>query len=116
MKTQRVLAKQIKKPQFLIGFEIEGGIDAFREDEYRKLLNSIYGLKWVRDDDGSLEFYDDIGGVDEIATVEFKTPALQEKEAFQNIFKAFNGLNDIGFFTNETCGFHVNISEKNIFQ
>ena len=127
MKTQRALVKQIKKPEFLIGFEIEGAIEIAKREEYRKALDNIYGRgKWIWDSDGSLEFEDeelppeilvnDCWGEDIIETVEFKTPPLPEKEAFQKAFNIFEELNKIGFFTNKSCGFHVNISEKNLFK
>jgi hypothetical protein len=108
MKTQRTLAASIKKPEFLVGFEIEGGIKSYQETD--PIFNSVYGKKWLSDDDGSLEF-DDYN----ILTVEYKTPPLPEKEAFKKIFEVFEKLNQVGFKTNNTCGFHVNISEKNLF-
>jgi len=109
-KTETNPVINLPAPKFKYGFEVEGAYPSEKYDTVRKIVNSIYPKGGVIGDDCSLEFNDSY------ETVEIKTPAQSELRALANIFKLFYRLNGIGFKTNKTCGFHVNLSETKLFK
>lgn len=109
MKTIKVLKEHVRKPKpvFLFGFEIEGAYP--KQKEIYQLLQSVYGREVDSDVDCSIDCSS------RFEPIEIKTPPLPEKKAIEKLLILLEKLNRFGFITNRTCGFHVNISEQNIF-
>jgi hypothetical protein len=92
------------KTDIRLGFEIECIV---KEGCRGKLCNEIRALKKgiTIGDDGSLEPDDDYDGT----TAEIRTKPLPPKDAMETLKTLFDIVNKYGG-TNESCGFHVNIS------
>lgn len=100
-------------PNFIYGFEFEGGVLA---SDYRAFCN---GLKHIHPD-MTIDIDNSIKNLPEDFTViEFSTKKLPEREAFILLEEILSYLWLVSqeniFVSNDTCGFHVNMSEVNIF-
>lgn len=105
-----------KIPEFLIGFEIEGCMERSIFGEFVNYLHDLY------EGDGDYPFDRSVRARvgKTFAPFEFCTPALPLEEAQEKIGWLLGILNILSeeeyFETNQTCGFHVNISEAHTFR
>lgn len=137
-KYQKLLSKY-DAPKFLIGFEFEGYVKQHTEKGYEDhygyrdngdpIKNSKYyefyaELKKIHpkvdiDEDGSIEPPED-GQTYIWEPVEFKTAALPLKQGIELLDQLLTFLEKWKrakiWGTNETCGFHINLSEQKIFK
>lgn len=102
------------KPHFYYGFEFEGMVNRqFLLDFKMGLQNLNSRIKFGRDSSIVSIPY-------EYMDIEFQTPKQNEKEAFELLEEILSYLvimtEEKIFITNQSCGFHINMSEKNIFQ
>ena len=118
IKKPDVVKAKTPKPKFLVGFEIEGAFPNPNARDYSYMIPSgarsacqkIYNGKLRFDDDGSIYV-----GMKWIPC-EIKTPPLEATVAIEKCIALFKILNELGFITNYSCGFHVNVSEPNILK
>jgi len=112
MKTIKALKKHAWKPKpvFLFGFELEGGYPTGQDYLFNQLLKSVYGKQVETSEDWSVNFNNSFN------SIEIKTPPLPENTAIKKFFILIEKLKEFGFVTNQSCGLHVNISEKKLFQ
>ncbi len=113
-----------KSRKFLIGFEVEMIFDANKisPNKLKEALTKIHNrITWENDGsidpDGRMDDnydYDD-ENYDDYAdekTLEIQTPPLYPHQSFNVLKEVFALVKKYGY-TNETCGFHLNISPTN---
>jgi hypothetical protein len=102
-------------PDFYMGFEIEGCVHRSYWDDLVNFINELYDNKANVHHDGSLRTRKL-----NFAVLEISTPPLPLTEAYEKIEELLTMLSILTeedlFETNRTCGFHVNLSEKQSFQ
>lgn len=94
---------------FKFGFELECCIQAGKKDKALSGLTALFGSKSLFGSDGSIrrEHPDDI-------TLEMKSEVYQMLPTNMNkVIQGLSKLNDIGVYTNNSCGFHVHLSFPN---
>lgn len=109
----------MKKPQFRVGFELEGLVKYGHQTAFDEGLRNVApGID--RGTDGSCQgdFTDGFGTGHQGNGIEIRTPVLSLDEGlslFDKILLFLGEEEDAGRFkTNDTCGLHVNLSEKNM--
>lgn len=102
------------EPAFMLGFEIEGCVHPDCRDELTSFLMDMYNVRYedqIIHYDGSIR--------PKCRSIEIVTPPLPIDEAIDKLewlFGTLSIMSDEGLFeTNSTCGFHVNLSERDSF-
>lgn len=121
----------MKKPQFVLGFELEGLVKYGHQEEFDAGLHAIKrGID--RGTDGSVEGYfvqptKDAFGYDRTPLrrdigngIEIRTPPLPKDASLELFYKILEYLEEWtvnkNFKTNESCGLHVNLSERQMIK
>lgn len=109
MATTKAKTINLPAPKFKYGFEIEGAYKVGDSEKIKSATRLVYPNGAVFGADYS------INAPYGYHTVEIKTPPQAENKALVNIIRLFEKLQEVGFITNSSCGFHVNISEAATF-
>jgi hypothetical protein len=115
----RSIASFVLKPRFFIGIEFEGMI---RSSVYNRFRTSMRDLSRLPNNQSNIQFgYDNsVQDVpDGYQKVEIRTKTLPLEDGivlFEDMLSFLYLASETeDFLTNDTCGLHINISEKNIF-